>query len=160
MTQHYVLPNMGEMAALQRHHSQSNSTFPTPYTVFTPGDTRQHQESGWACKNTSASIHIWLFFTHNGQVHGLTLTIVSFTIKIMGFCQSASWQCAIHTASKERGGDYHTMASCLFYFWLKYDLPAGTLAEAHTIWLWIKKRYDLPRKNWLIESSNTGFFKI
>ena len=29
----------------------------------------------------------------------------------VGFCQSPSWQRAIHTVSKERGGDYRTMAS-------------------------------------------------
>ena len=31
----------------------------------------------------------------------------------VGFCQSPSCQqCAIHTVSKERGGDNHAMASC------------------------------------------------
>ena len=30
----------------------------------------------------------------------------------VGFCQWTCWQCAIHTVSKERGGDYHAMASC------------------------------------------------
>lgn len=34
-----------------------------------------------------------------------------FTIKIMGFCKSAIWQCANHTTSKKRGKDYHVMAS-------------------------------------------------
>ena len=35
-----------------------------------------------------------------------------FTIKIVGFCQSPSWQRANHTVSRERGGDYRAMASC------------------------------------------------
>ena len=34
-----------------------------------------------------------------------------FTIQIVGFSQSAWWQPANHKVSKERGGDYHAMAS-------------------------------------------------
>ena len=30
----------------------------------------------------------------------------------VGFCQWTCWQCASHTFSKDRGGDYRTMASC------------------------------------------------
>ena len=30
----------------------------------------------------------------------------------MGLCESANWQCANNTISKERGGDYCTIASC------------------------------------------------
>ena len=75
-TQCCGLPGMGEVAALQRHHPQSHSTFWMPCTVSTPGSTHQHHEIGWAGKNTSALIHTRLFLTHEGRVHGLTLTIV------------------------------------------------------------------------------------
>ena len=37
---------------------------------------------------------------------------VFFHNQFVGFCQSTSWQCAMHTVSKERGGDYRAMASC------------------------------------------------
>ena len=36
----------------------------------------------------------------------------SITIKFVEFCQSTSWQHAMHTVLKERGGDYRAMASC------------------------------------------------
>ena len=42
---------------------------------------------------------------------------VFFTIKFVGFCQRTSWQHAIHTVSKERGGDYRAMASCQSVLW-------------------------------------------
>ena len=34
-----------------------------------------------------------------------------FTINCVGLCQSANRQCANHTVSEERGGDYWDMAS-------------------------------------------------
>ena len=36
--------------------------------------------------------------------------VFGFTINYEGFCQRTSWQHAIHTVSKERGGDYRAMA--------------------------------------------------
>ena len=77
-TQHHVLSGVGEMAALQWHHPQSHSTFWMPCALSTPGSTHQHQEIGRAGKNTSALIHMRVFLTHKGQVHGLTLKTVDY----------------------------------------------------------------------------------
>ena len=54
--------------------------------------------------------HMTSWFTDRESWNDCEQTTVS--VKFVGFCQWTYWQCAIHTASKERGGDYHTMASC------------------------------------------------
>ena len=78
-TQCCVLAGMGEMAALQWHHHQSQSTFWTPHTMPPFGKTCQRHQTDRACKNTPATIHTWLPLKDEGWVHGLTLTTVDET---------------------------------------------------------------------------------
>ena len=78
-TQCCVHAGMGEMAALQWHHPQSHSTFWTPHTVPTFGNTCHHHQTDRAHNNTLAMIHTWLSLKDEGWVDGLTLTTVDET---------------------------------------------------------------------------------
>ena len=69
----------------------------------------------WSCLSAQCMLCVSTLFSHH-FFHQPTIVFPSsmvflFTIKLVGFCQSTNWQCANHTVSEERGGDYRTMAS-------------------------------------------------
>ena len=134
-------PGMGEMTALQSHHPQSHSTFWTPCTVSKPDRTCQHHEIGRAGKNTSALIHTRLFLTHEGWVDGLILTSVDDHPMTLTSTQSINQTHPLSLSFNPHSTCPGLRSWCdrpHLSFWDCVDgtLPAGSLTDAHTIWLW------------------------
>ena len=71
-----------------------------------------------------------------------------FTIKFVGFCQWTCRQRASHTVSKERGGDYHAMASS--------QGVERVLKESERGWVWLMDGVEVSVMGWSSTIANVS----